>query len=66
MPYTYLCGCANCKKNDSQEQADINEIFSDDDDDLGEYQNKDTTGEADDYSDSSEDELFGNYEIGND
>ena len=43
--------------NDSQEQVNVNEIFNDDDD-FSEYQDEDTDGEADDSSDSSEDELW--------
>ena len=65
LPHTYLCGCNKCKRTNSQEQVGINEILNDDDD-LAEYQDKDTNGEVDDYSDSSEDEFFGNYEIRND
>ena len=57
LPCTDLCGCAN-----RQERVDVNEIFSDDDDFI-EYQGEDTDGEADDSSDSSEDELFDHYEI---
>ena len=43
--------------NDSQEQVNVNEIFSDNDD-FSEYQDEDTDGEVDDSSDSSEDELW--------
>ena len=57
LPSTNLCGCTNCKNNDSQQRVDVNEIFNDDAD-FGEYQDGDTDGEADDSSDSSEDELF--------
>ena len=58
-----LCGCTIWKKNDSQNLADVDEIFNndhddDDKDDLGEYQDEHTDGEADDSSDSSEDKLF--------
>ena len=52
MPCTDLYCCTNCKNKDSQEQVDVNE----NDHDFGEYQDGDTDGEADDSSDSSEDE----------
>ena len=58
--------CTNCKNKDSQERVDFNKIFNDDDDDdFGEYQDGDTGGEADDSSNSSEDELYEDDEIGN-
>ena len=52
MPCADLYCCTNCKNKDSQEKVDVNE----NDDDFGEYQDGDTDGEADDSSDSSEDE----------
>ena len=66
MPFADLCCCTSCKNNDSQERVDVNKIFSDDDDDFGEYQDGDTDGEADDSSDSSEDEWHEDDEIDND
>ena len=59
------CGCINCKNNNIQEQVDVNKIFNDDDD-FSEYQDEDTNGEADNFSDSSKDKLFDDYEIDND
>ena len=64
LPCTGLCCCSNCKKNDIRERVDVNETFHDHDD-FGEYQDGGTDGEADDSSDSSEDELFDD-EIEND
>ena len=66
LPCTDLCCCTNCKNNDSQELVDVNEIFNDDDDDFGKYQDGETDGEVDDSSDRSEDELFEDDEIHND
>ena len=57
--------CTNCKNKDSQERVDFNKIFNDDDD-FSEYQDGDTDGKADDSSDSSEDKLYEDDEIGND
>ena len=65
LPCTDLCDCTNCKNNDSPERADINKTFNDDDD-FGEYQDGDIDGEADDFSDSSEDELFEDDKIDDD
>ena len=65
MPCTGLCGCANCKNRDIQEQVAINAIF-DDDVDFGKCQDGHTDGEAADSSDSSKDELFDDDEIDND
>ena len=58
-------GCINCKNNNIQERVDVNEIFNDDDDDFGEYQDEDTDGEADNSSDSSKGEFFDDDEIDN-
>ena len=65
MPCTGLCCCTNCKNKDSQERVDINEVFNDDGD-FGEYLDGGTDGEADNSSDSSEDELFEDDEIDSD
>ena len=65
LPCRDLCCCTNCKNNGSQERVSVNEIFNDDDD-FGEYQDGDTDGEVDDYSDSSEDELLEDDETDND
>ena len=65
MPCTGLCCCTNCKNKDSQERVDINEVFNDDGD-FGEYLDGVTDGEADNSSDSSEDELFEDDEIDSD
>ena len=65
LPCTGLCCCTNCKNKDSQERVDINEVFNDDGD-FGEYLDGGTDGEADNSSDSSEDELFEDDEIDSD
>ena len=65
LPCMDLCGCTNCKNNDSPEWADVNKTLNDDDD-FGEYQDGDIDGEAGDSSDSSEDALFDDDKIDND